>query len=317
MDGFSSVPLDLDGSSMKDASVPTVSIIIPAYNAEAYLAEAIQSALDQTYADTEIIVVDDGSTDATPAIARKFSSVRLIQQANGGVSKARNTGIAAAEGEYLQFLDADDTLLPEKIARCMAAFHENPSADVVYCDHEIRSPDMKTALLQPDDRPRPQGRIAETLINATASFWVPHCPLVKKDDARGVGGFRENLQGVADWHFWVKLAVAGKRFQHMPETLCWYRFTPQSMSKQRAAMLEDRLRAYQALHELNLPAAIPLDALIAGRHHALAMHYWEENRRAAARQHFRAAQALQFSLLRQAWYWSSYVLPANITKTLP
>jgi glycosyltransferase involved in cell wall biosynthesis len=95
----------------------TVSIIIPAYNAEPWIVECLRSALDQTWPACEILVIDDGSTDRTAAIAEQYVSPRLklIRQANRGASAARNAGLKAASGEYIQFLDADDLLAPDKI----------------------------------------------------------------------------------------------------------------------------------------------------------------------------------------------------------
>src|SRR5471030_2045816 len=97
--------------------MPLVSIVIPSYNAEKYLSETIQSALNQTWQHKEIIVVDDGSTDDSLQIAESFKSeiVKVFVQKNKGASAARNTGLREAKGDYIQFLDADDLLSPDKI----------------------------------------------------------------------------------------------------------------------------------------------------------------------------------------------------------
>jgi len=107
---------------------PLVSIIIPAYNSEKYLAEAISSALDQTWPNKELIVIDDGSTDGTLAIARKFESetVRVFYQENKGASGARNKGLQEAKGQYMQFLDGDDLLSHDKIAIQMDVLLRDP-----------------------------------------------------------------------------------------------------------------------------------------------------------------------------------------------
>ena len=96
---------------------PLVSILIPAYNAQQWLSDTSESALAQTWEKTEIIVVDDGSTDQTPHLARKFASksVRVVAQENRGAAAARNTAYAACQGDYIQWLDADDLIDPDKV----------------------------------------------------------------------------------------------------------------------------------------------------------------------------------------------------------
>jgi hypothetical protein len=107
----------------------TVTAVIPAHNAAPFIGEALDSALHQTIPPTQIIVVDDGSTDGTPAVARRCDpSVHVIEQPQRGVSAARNAGIAAATGEFIAFLDADDVWAPAKIERQLAAFAQQPAA---------------------------------------------------------------------------------------------------------------------------------------------------------------------------------------------
>lgn len=109
---------------------PLVSCVVPVYNGEAYLGEAIDSILAQTWRPLEIIVVDDGSTDDSAAVAEAYGAkVRVIRQANAGCATARNAGLAAATGEFVAFLDADDLWHPEKLQRQMARFEALPSLD--------------------------------------------------------------------------------------------------------------------------------------------------------------------------------------------
>lgn len=107
---------------------PLVSILIPCYNAESWLAQTIESALAQTWPNKEIIVVDDGSTDGSLSIARTYEAknVKIISQANKGASSARNRALGVAKGEFIQYLDADDLLAPDKIERQMDALKESP-----------------------------------------------------------------------------------------------------------------------------------------------------------------------------------------------
>src|SRR5262245_25002643 len=114
------------------------SIIIPCFNGGRWLAEAVRSCLEQTTADLEVIVVDDGSSDDSHAIAARCASsdprVRVIRQTNQGVGAARNTGLAAAVGRYVNFLDADDLFEPEKLEAQGAVLDRNPGIDCVLCD---------------------------------------------------------------------------------------------------------------------------------------------------------------------------------------
>lgn len=113
---------------------PLVSIIIPAYNAEKYIARAIDSALQQTYKNIEIIVVDDGSTDNTAKIVKSYSESIILYryQRNQGIGAPRNNGIAISKGEYVTFLDADDCYLPEKVEKLVDFFCQNPSYSIAY-----------------------------------------------------------------------------------------------------------------------------------------------------------------------------------------
>jgi glycosyltransferase involved in cell wall biosynthesis len=114
---------------------PAVSVIVPAYNVEAYLREALESSLAQTVPPIEVIVVNDGSTDSTgsvaDAVAREHAAVRVIHQENGGPAVARNTAIAVAAGEYFTFLDADDTMAPDRVEHQVGYLLAHPDTDVV------------------------------------------------------------------------------------------------------------------------------------------------------------------------------------------
>ena len=108
--------------------MPTISVILPTYNREKLLAEAVSSVLQQTYTDYELIVVDDGSTDDTKAVLQPFMNrIRYISQENGGVSHARNTGVSAATGKWVAFHDSDNVWLPEKLEKQMNVIRETNS----------------------------------------------------------------------------------------------------------------------------------------------------------------------------------------------
>jgi glycosyltransferase involved in cell wall biosynthesis len=110
---------------------PLVSVIIPVYNGELFLAAAIDSVLAQTYPSIELVVVDDGSTDRSGAIAQSYPVVKYVYKTNGGIASARNRGIQAARSEFLAFQDADDIWMPNKLSLQMAAFQADPDLQIV------------------------------------------------------------------------------------------------------------------------------------------------------------------------------------------
>ena len=124
-------------------NAPVVSVLVTAFNAEHYLAEAIESALGQTYPNVEIVVVDDGSTDGTFDVIRRYPQVRAHRQERGGIGAARNTAVGMATGDFLTFLDADDRFPPDKLDVQLRAFDVDPMLDAVYGHvREFVSPDL-------------------------------------------------------------------------------------------------------------------------------------------------------------------------------
>lgn len=114
-----------------NAHHPLVSVIIPAYNRELYLAEAIESVFAQTYRSIELIVIDDGSIDRTAEVAKRYPIIYYYQP-NGGIGAARNAGIALATGQFIAFLDSDDIWVPDKLTKQMAAFAADPHLEAVF-----------------------------------------------------------------------------------------------------------------------------------------------------------------------------------------
>ncbi|HYZ79486.1 MAG TPA: glycosyltransferase family A protein [Gaiellaceae bacterium] len=174
-------------------SLPLITTIIGAYNAGRYLGEAIESVLAQTHPRLELIVVDDGSTDATGRIAESYGDpVRCIRQENGGMAAARNRAIPEARGDYLAFLDADDRFPPDKLRSQLAVFEAQPELDIVY-GHvtEFLSPDLDEA--------------ARALLRAPehdVPWPTPNLMLVKRESFLRVGLFSTELKvGIGvDWY---------------------------------------------------------------------------------------------------------------------
>ncbi len=215
-----------------------VSIIIPAYNQAQYLGEAIQSCLNQTYPNIEIIIVDDGSTDNTRevALALKDARIKYLHKSNGGLSSARNAGIRAASGEYLSFLDSDDMFLPEKIRLLMGKIKTEPHLGFV-AGH---------ALLIDQ-----QGKIIpkkfETFLPSPIQNLILGNPfhvgsvIVKKEWQEKIGYFDENLRSYEDWDFWLRLAIAGCHMEVVPVAVSLYRFHTGQMTRNGEQMTKANL----------------------------------------------------------------------------
>lgn len=201
-------------------SYPTVSVIIPAYNAQKYLGEAIESVLAQSYPAVECIVVDDGSSDGTAGIARGFGSrISYLRQENGERSRARNRGALHASGEWLCFLDADDLIAPEKIEREVEALKEQPGCDLVFSRTLFVDRAGRTLgplrIVAPD--PDPVRRLF------AGNFITVNAFLLRKSSFQAAGGFDPELNRAEDWELLLRLALAGSKFLFLDQFLAYYR----------------------------------------------------------------------------------------------
>jgi len=189
-----------------------VSVIIPAYNAEKFIEEAIKSAQNQTYKNIEIIVVDDGSTDGTAEIVKKLAKkdkrIRYHHQKNKGVSIARNTAINYSKGQFIALLDQDDIWLPEKIKEQMILFDKNKRLVLVF-SNAIFFEEGKGGLYLVLRKQRPRGRIFRDLLKHN---FIP-CPtaVIKKSVLSQLGeGFDEELRMVEDYDLFLRVAYVGR-----------------------------------------------------------------------------------------------------------
>ncbi len=187
-----------------------VSIIIPCYNAERWIREAIESCLRQTYLYTEVIVIDDGSTDCSLKIIKDFAD-RVIWETgvNRGGDYARNRGYILSKGEYIQYLDADDYILPEKIER-QVIFLEEKGIDVVYGDwrHQRHLPNNKIIL----EDIRISGEQVDILAALLSDWWVsPACLMFSRKAVQKSGGWDEKLKAVQDKDFFISVVMSGAK----------------------------------------------------------------------------------------------------------
>ena len=183
---------------------PRVSIVIPTYNRSAIVRRAIDSVLDQTFTDLEIIIVDDGSTDDTrEALAAYPDRVRYVRQENAGPAAARNHGMLLARGDYIGFLDSDDAYLPQNVEKHLRVFEANPGAGLVYCGIEIldRNGDhVKNVLPNPGDR----GHVLDRLIRY--NFITSSTVLLRRKAMEFAGEMNTSLWFAEDWYYWLRVA---------------------------------------------------------------------------------------------------------------
>ncbi|MBI4085872.1 MAG: glycosyltransferase [Candidatus Liptonbacteria bacterium] len=197
-----------------------VSIIIPSYNAGAYVKEAVDSALAQTYPHCEIIVVDDGSTDDTQEILAPYAekgSVQYVYQDNKGLAGARNTAIKIARGEYIAFLDADDVFIPQKMERQVQYLKDHAECDVSYCDLYHFWDGRPETLLKLDYRYYSGDEVLPNLIKR--DFIAPLSMLVRKSVFEKFGLFDEHFRRSEDLEFLVRILRGGARICFLDEIL--------------------------------------------------------------------------------------------------
>jgi glycosyltransferase involved in cell wall biosynthesis len=194
-----------------------VSAIVPVFNGESTIAAAIDSVLNQNFDATEVIVVNDGSTDGTALILRSYGSkIRIIEQSNRGVSAARNAGAAIAHGEYLAFLDADDEWLPGKLAKAILALDRNAAATLVFSDV------IQIGLDGSFGQPSHIGR-APSMDDLLTRNWgiLPSSVVMRRRVFERCGGFREEITGPGcgeDTYMWMLAREQGE-FEYEPEPL--------------------------------------------------------------------------------------------------
>lgn len=222
---------------------PLVSAIIPNYNYAQYVAEAVESALDQTYESLEVIVVDDGSKDGSLEVLEKFGDrIKVITKQNAGVSAARNTGVAASSGEYVAFLDADDAWLPEKIEKQLELFTTVTSVGMVHTG--VVEVDESGARLR-DDTNGMEGSVSGELLlfERPVILGGGSGIVVSRKAFEEAGGFDTRLSTSADWDFFYRIA---SRFSvgFVPDALLRYRIHGTNMHGNIAAMEHDMLLSY-------------------------------------------------------------------------
>ena len=232
-------------------SANLVSVIMPAYNAEKYIADSIRSVIAQTYSNWELIVVDDGSTDRTAAVVQEFvsrdSRIKYIYQENGRLGKARNTGIANSSGPLIAFLDSDDLWIETKLERQTRALVEN-NADVVFSDAYIFKGDDTSDETKAFRSPAGRFSGPDLLDSLIRLNWIAVLTaLLKRTALDRVGLFQEEKEyhGVEDYDLWLRLAEAGVVFYGLSDVLARYRQHGAAMSSVRSNIYKPMLLVVQ------------------------------------------------------------------------
>lgn len=222
-----------------------VTVLMAAYNVEQYIADAIQSVLAQTFSDFELLVVDDGATDRTAAIAETFaardSRVHLLRKTNGGLSSARNAALRQSTAPIIAILDSDDLWEPRFLEAQLAILAKRPDVDVVTGNARNLggSAHGRPARPFPDTRPEPS--LLEILADEEAIFIMS---VFRRRVYEIVGGFDETMRSNEDYDYWIRAAIAGCRFARNEQPLGWYRRRDDSLSASDARMLRGILRVY-------------------------------------------------------------------------
>jgi glycosyltransferase involved in cell wall biosynthesis len=230
-------------------STPPYSIVVPAFNVESTVRAAVESALRQSYGDLEVIVVDDGSTDRTAELVEALTDprVRLVRQANRGLSGARNAGVRHARGDLVAFLDADDLLMPDYLGRMAAALEQDPPADVAFCDAWVfETGTGRVRRTTVFDRHRPPGPLprdpADLLLVHLRRNFFHAATVVRRQALESTGGFREDLTSLEDYELWLRLEASGHRAVEVAEPLALVRRSPTQMSADTARMARNLVR---------------------------------------------------------------------------
>ena len=216
---------------------PLVSVIIPAYNAEKYVLEAIRSVEAQGYGSVEILLIDDGSKDSTVELVRQAAPhVRIIQQANAGAAAARNKGLEEATGDFICFLDADDGWFPGKLKAQIQYLQAHPEVGVSYHKWYVWKPNERGEFLPPQRSEEP----VDGEIDPACSGWIytnllldcivhTSSVMMRREVVRTIGYFKTNLVTGEDYDYWLRVSRLFQ-FHKLTGTYSFYRAAPGSLT---------------------------------------------------------------------------------------
>lgn len=229
-----------------------ISVIIPCYNQAHFLDETLHSVLNQTYSDWECIIVNDGSPDNMEAVAKVWTDKDprfvYVSKPNGGLSSARNAGLAVAKGEYVQFLDSDDILGNEKFEISVKLSEENGS-DIVITDFKRFKKTMSKLKRAFCDLSKQEFSFESILLKWDVVYTIPiHCGFFKKALLENVT-FSETLKAKEDWKFWIDVFRKNPKVSYANSVMAYYRVHRKGMTKDTAHMDENLNRAYTMIYD--------------------------------------------------------------------
>jgi len=226
--------------------VAAISIVTPAWNAAAYIGETIASVRSQTFEDWEWLIVDDGSTDDTAAVVRAHAAIdpriTLLQQPNAGPSAARNRAMRHAVGRWFAFLDSDDVWQPHFLEAQLGVFQAHPDTDLVTATAFNRGGPFDGHPTRPFVTGQPVLTREAMILDETSVFIMT---VFRREVFETIGGFDESQWTSEDYDFWLRAAQAGFVFRLNPQPLGWYRIRGESLSRQRARMIEGLVTSYR------------------------------------------------------------------------
>jgi glycosyltransferase involved in cell wall biosynthesis len=228
---------------------PAVSVVIPVYNAADCIANALASIALQTWTDHEVIVIDDGSSDApllAAAIAPWRSRIRFHRQANAGAGAARNRALAMARGRYIAFLDADDEWTPEFLERQVAVLDERPECDLVWSDGWIRGHTFLTGRRYFDTTGSVDAPSFRALLQQTCSV-LTSSVVARRASLLAVRGFDARIRRGQDWDMWLRMAHNGSVMAVNPAPMVWRTVRRDNLSGDEVAELRRALSVLQAI----------------------------------------------------------------------
>jgi glycosyltransferase involved in cell wall biosynthesis len=224
------------------SNLPNFTVILPVYNSGSFLPETLESVFAQTYPPTEVIVIDDGSTDRTLQMARAFEPrIRLISKANEGVSTTRNLGVSLASTEWVSFIDQDDIWLPEHLACQAQAIAACPQAEFCYsARRNLITASVGGWTLSEPIFPPPPADFRRVMLERC--FITPSAVSIRRDTFLEVGGFDAKFNGVEDWNLWLRISQRGAVFVCSQRPTLHYRIHSGQESGNVMRMLEQTIR---------------------------------------------------------------------------